>query len=327
MVCAACCCCYVIAAIIVYKLLDKLIRLVKIGKYSDRFILVTGCDTGFGHLLAKRLDGYGCNVFAGCLMESGEVELKKSCSNRLQTFRLDVSQGDSVRKAFDFVKSKLPPGKGLWGLVNNAGIAGEGGRVEWIPKEKYQRVLDVNSLGLIDMTVVFLPLIKQAKGRVVNTASILGRYAFAMAPPYTMSKYCVEAFTDCLRRQMREYCVKSVLIEPGFFKTNITSAAHIPKIMDQIWQGLTPEQQQEFGQTYFKEATEMYSKSTEMFNDKIEMVVDAYEHALLGTFPRARYVVGWDAKLFFLPMQWLPEWLGDWLVELLFKPPVPAALK
>lgn len=65
------------------------------------------------------------------------------------------------------------------------------------------------------------------------------------------------------------------------------------------------------------------SKGSERFSD----VVDAYEHALLGLYPRARYVVGWDATLF-IWIQALPEWLGDWLFSQLYSDsPLPARVR
>ena len=83
------------------------------GNYPSRYILVTGCDTGFGEKLARRLDSLGCHVFAGCLTEAGEVALHKVSSPRLLTLPLDVARPDSVRAALELVKDKLPPGKGL----------------------------------------------------------------------------------------------------------------------------------------------------------------------------------------------------------------------
>ena len=77
-----------------------------------RYVFITGCDTGFGNMLAKRLEALGCHVFAGCLTEAGETELSKSCSSRMQPVSLDVSKPDSVRRAFDIVKQKLVKGKG-----------------------------------------------------------------------------------------------------------------------------------------------------------------------------------------------------------------------
>ena len=73
---------------------------------------MTGCDTGFGNILAKRLDALGCHVFAGCLTPAGGEELKKECSDRLKVVPLDVSNAESVKKAFEVVKAALPEGKG-----------------------------------------------------------------------------------------------------------------------------------------------------------------------------------------------------------------------
>src|SRR6218665_264726 len=103
---------YVVLFLIFYKIIDYLIRIPRVGNYSGRYILVTGCDTGFGNLIAKRLDQLGCHVFAGCYTEKGETELKKSCSERLHVISLDVSSKESVRKALEIVKAKLPQGRG-----------------------------------------------------------------------------------------------------------------------------------------------------------------------------------------------------------------------
>ena len=74
-------------------------------------------------------------------------------------------------------------------------------------------------------------------------------------------------------------------------------------------------------------AIEMYSRSNERMGPRTQDVVAAYEHALLARFPRARYLVGADAKLFWLPLQWMPEWMGDRLLTILFNPPLPAVLR
>ncbi len=83
--------------------------------------------------------------------------------------------------------------------MNNAGIVGNYGPAEWLTRDDYDRVLSVNLHGLIDMTVTFLPLLKRAKGRIVNTSSVYGRISVAMSAPYTISKYGVEAFSDSIR--------------------------------------------------------------------------------------------------------------------------------
>ena len=91
-----------------------------------------------------------------------------------------------------------PFAAGLWGLVNNAGIGGITTPTEWATKEDWMQCLSVNLFGVIYMTRAFLPLVRLAKGRVVNIASVMGRIALGSAP-YCVSKYGVEAFSDCLR--------------------------------------------------------------------------------------------------------------------------------
>lgn len=75
-------------------------------------MVITGCDTGFGHMLAKELDARGLSVFAGSLTNNGEEELKKSCSRKLRTFPLDVSDPDSIKKALLYIKAQLPDDTG-----------------------------------------------------------------------------------------------------------------------------------------------------------------------------------------------------------------------
>ena len=84
-----------------------------------------------------------------------------------------------------------------------------------------QATLNINLLGSISVTKTFLPLVRLAGGRVVNTASVVGRFAFPPAP-YTISKYCLEAYTDVLRREMTSLGVSVHTIEPGGYQTNIT---------------------------------------------------------------------------------------------------------
>lgn len=97
---------------VAYKILDRLVRVPKIGALSNRYILVTGCDTGFGYEIAKRLDNKGCSVFAGCFTETGETNLRKECSTRLKTVSMNVANHDSVTKAYSKVKEMLPSGNG-----------------------------------------------------------------------------------------------------------------------------------------------------------------------------------------------------------------------
>ncbi|XP_078579922.1 retinol dehydrogenase 16-like isoform X2 [Branchiostoma floridae x Branchiostoma japonicum] len=265
----------------------------RLSQLTDKTVLITGCDTGFGNLLARRLDQLGLRVFAGCLTEAGVAELRQSCSERLQPIRMDVSSSDSVQDAFRVVKEAVGS-KGLHGLVNNAGIAGVvgAGTIAWVTKEDYQAVLNVNLMGMIDITKTFLPLLKKSRGRVVNVASAAGRVAMPHGGPYTVSKYGVEAFSDCLRRAMRVFGVKVHIVEPGFFRTGMTNPEPALRRLDQIWQRQSPETKAEYGEEFIQAAKDRIT--ADRFMPDPVAVVDAMEHALCATHPRSRYVVGRD---------------------------------
>ena len=94
--------------------------------------------------------------------------------------------------------SLFPLSPGLWGLVNNAGISIPSTLNAFLKKEHFAKILDVNLLGVIDVTLSMMPLVRKAKGRVVNVSSILGRLCF-FGGGYCISKYGVEAFSDSLR--------------------------------------------------------------------------------------------------------------------------------
>ena len=102
---------YILLFAIVYKVLDYLLRLPHLSAES-RYILVTGCDTGIGHAVARQLDLLGSHVIAACYTEAGETELREHCSSRLSTLHLDVTKHESVLTAYQKVKDLLPKGKG-----------------------------------------------------------------------------------------------------------------------------------------------------------------------------------------------------------------------
>ena len=87
---------------------------------------------------------------------------------------------------------------GLWGLVNNAGISNVPGPIGWLNKRVYERIFQINYFGVVDVTITFLPLLKKARGRVVNIASALSRVSMG-AGGYAETKYAVQSFSDTLR--------------------------------------------------------------------------------------------------------------------------------
>ncbi|XP_052248577.1 retinol dehydrogenase 7-like, partial [Dreissena polymorpha] len=271
-------------------------------------------DSGFGNLLAKRLDRNGVNVIAGCLTSDGAAALRNACSQTLKTVELDVSKETSIRQAKERVLKLLPAGKGLWALVNNAGISGTVGPIEWQTQADYRSVIEINLFGVIFVTNAFLPLVRHERGRVVNMASIIGRFAMACGP-YSAAKYGVEGFSDQLRRELYKTGVTVHIIEPGYFQTGIVSEERMRKDIETRFQKCDKELQEYYGETFKLETQQKFcSLLSLIMSPKIHKVVDAYDHAVLSMFPKNRYVVGFDANILFRILWNLPEWLSDFIV-------------
>uniref|UniRef100_A0A2K6F5X5 RDH16 dehydrogenase n=1 Tax=Propithecus coquereli TaxID=379532 RepID=A0A2K6F5X5_PROCO len=188
---------YVVALVGLYCLVRWHRERQVVSHLRDKYVFITGCDSGFGNLLARQLDMRGLRVLAACLTEKGAEQLRTQTSDRLETVSLDVTKTESISAAAQWVKERVED-IGLWGLVNNAGISVPSAPNEWLTKQDFATILDVNLLGMIEVTLSLLPLVRKARGRVVNVSSMAGRLSL-VGGGYCISKYGVEAFSDSLR--------------------------------------------------------------------------------------------------------------------------------
>ncbi|KAM9805043.1 dehydrogenase/reductase SDR family member 9 [Neosynchiropus ocellatus] len=289
---------------------------------EDRYVYITGCDSGFGNLLARHLDKMGYRVIAGCYTEKGEDELKKVSSNRLATKHLDVTDTQSVAEVASFIKN-LVGQKGLWAVVNNAGVSVPSGPTDWLTIEDYKSMLAVNLNGVISVTLSVIPLIKKARGRVVNVASVFGRIS-PFGGAYCVSKYGVEAFNDSLRLNMAPFGIKVACIEPGFFKTNVTDVNLMKENVKKLWDRLPQDVRDDYGDDYYTMSIKKLSTDIKQLADADLMkVVGCMEHAISAVHPRTRYSPGWDAKFIWLPMSYMPTFVTDFFfLRFGFKPKI-----
>ncbi|KAK7004586.1 retinol dehydrogenase 7 [Biomphalaria glabrata] len=182
---------------------------------------------------------------------------------------------------------------------------------ELCSKRDYLACFDVNLFGLIEMTRIFLPLLRRSKGRVVNTSSLLARLAI-FAPVYTLSKCGVEVYSDFVRREMYSKGVQVSIIEPGAFKTPIFNYDTMTKAVQQAYDSASEEVQSLYSGfvSKYRQMMEGLGKSP-----NIDLVVDAYIHALTSRFPKARYSPSHDSSLLNIPLSYLPTWYTDWLKQ------------
>ncbi|NXV37676.1 H17B6 dehydrogenase, partial [Rissa tridactyla] len=113
------------------------------------------------------------------------------------------------------------------------------------------------------------------------------------------------------RLEMRDFGVKVSVIEPGYFKTLITSAENVEKNFLSIWEKLPAETKASYGQNYLNEFLVSLRKMQKQCNPDLRLVTDCMEHALTSRHPRTRYSAGWDAKLLYIPLSYLPSALTD----------------
>ncbi|KAG9465471.1 retinol dehydrogenase 7-like [Eleutherodactylus coqui] len=275
-----------------------------------RAVLITGCDSGFGNLLAHRLLDLGFTVFAACLFPDGEgaqALLTHSSPGQVKVIKLDVTSDKEIEQVKQYVQDHLPD-KGLWGLVNNAGICMTG-MVEWLTIEKFQKVLDVNLLGSIRTTLAFAPLIRECKGRMVFLSSINAYLSF-MNSIYSLTKAGLEKFCDCLRLEMGLFGVRVCIIEPG----NYAPATHIlPHVSsEKVWNSLSAEAKEVYSKELIEDTTKFIKERLDGGSRKSYEVVDAIVDALTSPTPKPRYLVAsFIDKLSIYLYLWLPTFLFD----------------
>ncbi len=282
---------------------------------SSQSVVITGASTGIGAACALALDKLGYRVFAGVRNPADGATLAASASPRLMPIGLDVTDTASIAAAIHTVKA-MGGEEGLAGLVNNAGI-GVLGPVEALPLAEWRRQFDVNVFGLIAVTQAFLPLLRQARGRIINMGSISGRATMPFMAPYSASKYALEGLTDSLRVELQPWGIYVTLIEPGAIATPIWGKTR--KAVDAWDAAWNPELKTMYQEAFtrVKERATQAGKRAPAPGIVVRAVVDA----LTSRFPKTRYLVGRDAKVRALLATVLPDRLQDWLLTKIIKLP------
>jgi NAD(P)-dependent dehydrogenase (short-subunit alcohol dehydrogenase family) len=266
-------------------------------------VLVTGASTGIGAACALRLAAKGIRVFAGVRNESDGASLRQRASDTLTPVLIDVTSPDAIALARGTI-GDLVGGEGLAGLVNNAGVY-FGGPLEFCSVDEVRREFDVNVFGAIAVTQAFLPLLRAARGRIVNVSSISGRIALPFAGPYAASKFALEALSDSLRVELRPWGIRVALVEPGAVDTPIQDK--VLATLRKAREAFPPEAHELYGPVFG------LAEREERRGIPAERVAEVVEHALFARRPRRRYLVGADARLGSVVRR-LPVGLRDWLI-------------
>ena len=182
-------------------------------------VLITGATSGLGLKMTEVLSQNGFLVYAGG-RDQDDLDRLEAMQN-VEAIKLDVTSEEDMAGA---VKTITAKGRGLYGLINNAGLSIFGPMSE-VPHEQVEFLFDVNVLGPYRVTQAFAPMLIESKGRLFTTGSIAGSGTSPMMGQYSMSKHAVEAMVDGWNNELTRYGIKVGVVEPGNYASNIGNAA------------------------------------------------------------------------------------------------------
>ena len=275
---------------------------------SKRFVVVTGASKGIGRAITLYLAQQGFQVFAGVRNGTDGDALVTAGGTGVTPLLIDVTDQAQVAAAAETVRLAVGD-VGLAGLVNNAGVA-VAAPLEFIPLEELRNQLEVNVIGQIGVAQALLPLLRIAKGRIINISSMGGRIAGPWLGPYHASKFALEALTDSLRQELAPWGIEVVSIEPGAIVTPIweTSLARARRLLDQL-----PAQAHELYDKPMAQRIAIAEKNASV-GIPPERVAAVVATALTAPRPKTRYPVGPDARIAVNLIARLPDRWRDWLV-------------
>jgi NAD(P)-dependent dehydrogenase (short-subunit alcohol dehydrogenase family) len=189
-------------------------------KCSEHVVLITGCDSGFGNMMALQFSKLGYFVVACCYSKASATALEDKVGLSL---KVDVTNQTDIDAAYSKVEAllKTRPDLKFFALINNAGIA-PAGCVDWLQLDAFRSAMEVNYFGLIMVTKSFLPLLKRTKGsRIINLSSVAGHMASFTFGAYSGSKHAVEGYAKSLRAELHPWDIFVCNVNPSFMKTPI----------------------------------------------------------------------------------------------------------
>ena len=244
---------------------------------AQQAVLVTGASSGIGRRITETLASNGYFVYAGARKAEDLAAL--NAIKNVQAVRLDVTVPADIAAAVETVRRG---GRGLHGVVNNAGIAVLAPLID-VEEKELSSIFDVNVFGPYRITKAFAPMLIESKGRVVTISSISGILSGPFFGPYSMSKHAIEAYGDALAAEMARFGVKSSLIEPGNYRSEIgrSTTAQAEAALKRLT-----------GTQFEQQARNMVAAMGNYDNyPEPDDVAAAAQHALFDPNPKMRYMV------------------------------------
>ena len=273
---------------------------------SKKVVLITGASSGIGLTTAKMLLKDGYSVY--CAARRTELMEQLKADGGHSVF-LDLTDDSSIKNCVDSV---LKEEGHIDILINNAGYA-TGGSLEDTTIEEAKRQFEVNVFGLIRITQLCLPSMREQKsGLIINISSMAGLFSSPFLGWYHAAKYSVEALSDSLRNEVKAFGIKVAIIEPGLIKTNwgVIAGNVIEK---------------NSGNTAYKDNALLYSDFYKRnYNENADVsdpsvISNAIYKAIKAKHPKTRYRTGKHAHSFVFLKRILSDRMFDFTSDRLIK--------
>jgi NAD(P)-dependent dehydrogenase (short-subunit alcohol dehydrogenase family) len=253
--------------------------------------LVTGASTGIGRATAIELARRGFDVFGSVRRKADGEALADASDGGVTPITLDITKPRTISAARAKL-AKATGSEGLAALVNNAGVA-VAGPLETLPLADFRDQIEVNMTGHLAVTQAMLPMLRAARGRIVNITSIGGLVAYPFSGPYHASKWGLEALSDALRAELAPWDIDVIVIEPGSIATDIWDRGI--NRADAARKKLGKETEELYGDAM--DAMTRTMRETGESGIPAEKPARVIAKALTARRPKTRYIVGADAKV------------------------------
>jgi NAD(P)-dependent dehydrogenase (short-subunit alcohol dehydrogenase family) len=287
---------------------------------KNKSVVITGASSGIGHSCVLRMTQAGWNVFATVRTPADGERLQREFGPSVHPLVLDVQDSASILAAAREAETQLR-GRGLEGLVNNAGI-GMVRPIEYATAEDLREIFEVNVFGQIAITQAFSRLLRKARGRIVNITSIGVNIAIPFGGLLNASKSAFGMLSDTMRLELKPFGIRVCTVEPGAIST--PAVEKTLGDIERVIANLPPEGQSQYGPMLKNFGQLAYSR--EKNGSSPDVVARAVHHALTASRPRIRYRVGKHAKLLATLPRILPESLLDAVRLRMFGMSAPADL-
>lgn len=278
---------------------------------ADKYLVLTGCDSGIGEAVLKSLLSVKSRfTVVGVFKErdNAETAAKLFEGSRFVPKICDISCPTQIKSLAHQILTERGT-SGLFGLVNVAGVIIAGDAI-LMGTPDYRKVFEVNFFGTVELTQLLLPHLIKNRGMVLFTTSVLSQLLLPGLSAYSSSKLALEGYIDCLRRETSLLGLHVVTIRPPQTKTKL-----LPNMWNsyqQMFDKAPKEIQSILGQKYIDRIVNgSMRRVTDASAISVEKVADTICRVIMTSNPSPVHWIGLFGKAIALPLSLLPVWLVD----------------